>query len=905
MATAFINASFQNLTRDAGACRLVAYLGRTAIADQRLGLTYDFTDIAHDLVHAEIRLPDIAPAEFGSVDKLANLIDEADARRMRTTQRERWPQYAAALIAALPPDDELSFDEAIEFIERVVIRIVGRNRLAVITAVHDPRLTTPGARNRHAHITVVLREVDRDGFGKKVRNLFAHARRSPGAKHYVAEGVHWPRLSFEMQQSFFAELATDTVVDPPAPYSERRWSPTTLRTDPVLVLTHRRIVQNQNLDMIGGPPGTLVDRLLRGRGAMLVEELRHLLKRFIDREADRELHLDRILADADVITLARNPAEQHPSRLTTRTVYDTVLQATGIIDRACAARDASGGTVAERLTVVSQGGAKAVIRDLSTLARRHLQGFHQRPLLVGTKSDCEVLAENLAAWRPIVASTPSLLKTSVPSARGSPKRAGIRRRGLVVVARSESVDDQDLAAILVAADAKQATVVLGYDESHHSGVAGPRLAAYAADALAPPHEDADDPRWIERQLRAGRVDRAVAAMHARGQIYFAAGDDMKFDEAPEFLVCDDTKRLRLMNESLSAAHEESGALEPGTAVGPTHLALQLRKGQWIAVTQTDYTTLPPAIRAGQIAQVMDLLSDRQTIRVQLRDGAVQDIDLAKHPHVRSAFAVSIREARHAPSGSTILIEMTQPRHAWAAILLAAARIGGARVRVDSALADNVEALIRVVRSSLPGALPSELRPRKDPEADMAAVLAAATIGTMSTTPASDAQTMEQEWFEPMATPQPVEAEPATTASQHVAPPVPAHEPTVADDIDAAATSRAERAADPNRAHQTGSAEPPPNVDEDFEMMPTPQPPLPAEVPRHLHEDLRAILAAGDPRTALALLQATVGTDAIDGDRASQYLLQLCAPEGPTAALIRTLMVSRTREHPESILIRIR
>ena len=151
----------------------------------------------------------------------------------QTVNRKRWPQIGAFAIVALPPDDEMTLDESLELLQRIVAHIIGTNALVAIVAVHDPRRTTPGARNRHAHVIVPLREVDRHGLGKKVRNLVARPRRNSKARrNYMAEGTHWPGLAYEMLQSFLAELGTDDVVDPPALVGERHWPPSVVRNDP-------------------------------------------------------------------------------------------------------------------------------------------------------------------------------------------------------------------------------------------------------------------------------------------------------------------------------------------------------------------------------------------------------------------------------------------------------------------------------------------------------------------------------------------------------------------------------------------------------------------------------------------------------------------------------------------------
>jgi hypothetical protein len=829
MASPFINATFLNLTDDRDVCHDIAYLGRTAIDHQRLQQTIDMTSVAPDLAYSEIRLPHDAPAAFEDIQLLANAADQADARHMRkTTDRKRWPQVAAALIIALPPDDEVTLDEALELVQRIVDRIIGGRGLVAITAIHDPALMTSGARNRHGHVLLLLRNVDGDGFGHKVRDLFARARLGARATYYIAEGIDWPTLSAQMQQALFAELASDIVVDPPAPFSDRRWPETTMRNDPVRVAKHRREIRNKNIEFIYGPADALVDRLLRGRSVVLVQELRQLLARFIDGETDRRDRLDEILADPAIVTLAAHAGEPRPSRLTTRAVHDMMMRATSLVDRAAKKRDAAGSTaVPPRLAVVSGPTAAMVDRAIATFVET------DKPLLVGALSDCAALQKELGEQRPTVISVAALVHSMDRDSHGV-----IPHDGLVVVARSHAVPDQALAAIMAAAEARQASLVLGYDESQCAGVADNRLAAYAADALAP--SCPDGPYWTELQLRSGLVDRAVAALNEQGLLRFAATDEPLIGNAKDFVVCDDVKRFDGINERVTAARAATDNGDVSFEVAHPRRTIKLSVGQWIAITKTDYTVRPPIVIEGRLGQVVEPSVNGRSIRVQLAAGPAVMIDLDRHPYLRPAFAISIREARRTPPASTLLIDLTQRNYAWGALLLAASRDPSrVIVRVDPAVAQDVEELSCVARASLPGALPAELKLTRDPVVTLQPIL-----GVSQTAPETDVTEQApidfDAWIEYLRP----EGPPLSTPL----------------DVERRVSSVDDR---PSRARSA--------------------------IPADLHGDLRAILARADCEPALRRLRTALAPETSDRQQIADRLLDPCEPEGPVAALITALM----------------
>ena len=126
--------------------------------------------------------------------------------------------------------------------------------------------------------------------------------------------------------------------------------------------------------------------MLRGRGAMPVKELERLLERFINGTDERRDCLERILVDGAIITLAFSADQKRPVRLTTRAIYDLVLKATALVDRARAQRDPPVNSVPTRLIAVSGAGAKTVTKNIGILVRARLRRDAAAPTLAAGRA---------------------------------------------------------------------------------------------------------------------------------------------------------------------------------------------------------------------------------------------------------------------------------------------------------------------------------------------------------------------------------------------------------------------------------------------------------------------------------------------------------------------------------------
>lgn len=341
MAIVFTNVRFMRLLPNSGACEILAYTSRGPMFARRFGRTVGDRTVPDDLVHEEIIIaPDDDLSAFATPEEMANAIDAAEIAHVRRplTDRDRYPQIGAAIVSALPHDRQMTLDEVIEIPRRIVERVRGDRCLAIHAAFHEPALIVPGATTRHVHLFIPSREYQDGQFSeRKIHGIFARPRHSAQPNvhgTYIAEGVDWPRLTWEIQQTLFTECASDLIVDPTAPFSEPHWAPSIYRNDPERVSRHRSLAKSLNLGAIHGEPAALVEKLLRGRSTLLVGELHRFIEKLVDGENDRRQQLEVILGDPNVTTLSGEPDVKRPRFVTTSAVHGLLLHAAELVDRA-------------------------------------------------------------------------------------------------------------------------------------------------------------------------------------------------------------------------------------------------------------------------------------------------------------------------------------------------------------------------------------------------------------------------------------------------------------------------------------------------------------------------------------------------------------------------------------------
>jgi hypothetical protein len=719
MAIIFTNASHQNLTATSGTPSHLSYIGRLAAFDPRLEKQLDFTHLGDDLVYSRLWLPDGAPAEFTNIERLAIENDLAEMRRVRQlVNRERLPQIGIALISALPPDPEITLDEAKEVAWQIVSEARRGYRLAVYLVIHDPSLKSPGARNRHSHAFMLTREIGSDGLARtKLRKGIALVRNGGGS--FVAEGTNWPDLTGEVLRTKLLEYGSDVTVDLIAPYPQTHLRPVGRGSNTGRLAFHRAQKMDDNLAAIHGDPRLLLEKLLRGRSTLEIEALRGFVAKCIDSSHDRDAAIDRILDNPEVVTLADTVNRQKARFVTTAAIHGAIEYAVELVDRsrrgAATIHTAVG---ADHATVVAA--INALLDDGSVETG-------SGPLIIGSRlSDCDDMAEALGPANPGVATLKAVL-AGVSAETGRGKRRALPLRGLAIVPRAERIGDQDLAELLDLAEQSETLVVLGKDLSVETGVVANRLVCHAVDRLTPLRNLSEQRVSAERLLRAGLTTAAVKTLADR--LTFAPLDSSPADrEGFDFVVCTNGKALKAVDKELAAAYGRKCAArgEYSFVAELTHGPAVLWKWQPIVFTRTNYDVLPPTIREGQNATIFSADSHTSTIQALLSDGELVSISTREFPWLRSGFALSIREARQLKERARLRIELGDARRAWAALVLAAGQSRSASVVIDPMVARDADTLAMVLSGSLPGALPSELYLRPDANAEISAELAKVT-----------------------------------------------------------------------------------------------------------------------------------------------------------------------------------
>ena len=365
----------------------------------------------------------------------------------------------------------------------------------------------------------------------------------------------------------------------------------------------------------------------------------------------------------------------------------------------------------DKIAAITGAHHTSVVEQISELCALSCR----EPLILGQSlSDCSAAKAALAAYQPVV-STVDMAITGSPDLRekGRDRGARLRQDRLVVVPHAERIDDRRLARLIVAVERVGCELILGHDQSVSTGVVCRQLAAYAVDRvdfeLAAPEPDA-----VERLLRSGLVRRAVSAMSTCGRLEFGIPQD-RDSGAAMFVACDDPRRIECVSKAIREDRVRAGTMGSPTRLEGSRGTLEVSVGEWIVATGR--VQGEPGFEAGQFVQVTATNEARNTIVVE-HERVLKCIALGPEMTIRPAAAISIREARRLPANASLIVELTDPRRTWAALLLAAQRGEFARVQIAPTIARTRDELINTARRNLPAAFPHRRQIFDGPDAEL-------------------------------------------------------------------------------------------------------------------------------------------------------------------------------------------
>jgi hypothetical protein len=619
-------------------------------------------------------------------------------------------------VAALPPDAEITLDESIELVEKMIERVCGERALPAHFATHDPALkaTKNYSRNRHAHVFLGLREYTEDGFARlKVRDLTARVRKNTEANGFgncLPERISWPDLWWEIQDNFIEESALEVDVDPAAPVpmshcSKQYW------------LIHGPDIRakycEENRKLIEGDAPELISKLLRGRATMRIAELKRIVQKFVPDHFDQDSRVSKILTDLALVTLAE-PGSAKATHVTTRAVYGMLSEVETIIAKATLSAPDAGAWQGAYVAAMRGTGPAAVHAALRT----KLDECEHVPPGVDPISRFVIVDENLSEieslWK-----DDELPRSTVWRAIRELENEDFSTLGTIfILPHSQRIGDQALADIIVRAREARATVILGFDESEEIGLFHGRLAASIADRLTRKSYGASEQTTlqdVERLLRAGLIRHAVDRLSELNILKFgldmSASDVDAIHARGDVLVTDDPRRL-FRGLQLHETNAEVPLEAAFVACNGAYAAI--RAGDRVVITATDYATRPPKIRAGNVGYVDEVVS-RNSIRIRLLDDSHVVVHLKEGSKVRPAQTLLIREARRALN-LRMTMEITMRTKAWAGLLLAV-RAVHAEIDISPSVADNSAELVAAIEANFGCSLPAALKQCRDAHAE--------------------------------------------------------------------------------------------------------------------------------------------------------------------------------------------
>jgi Ti-type conjugative transfer relaxase TraA len=271
-----------------------AYRSAERLHDDRLDRNHDFTDKS-GVVYSEVMLPDGAPERLGDRSTLWNEVEATELRKDAQLARE--------VEFAIPR--ELAQNQGIELARDFVqAEFVDRGMIADLNIHWD--IGADGLAKPHAHVMLIMREVNDDGFGKKIR-----------AWNETEQLEQWRERWAEHVNERLAELDIDASVDHRS-FKEQgidldpqnKISPAALRMAQKGLERERiadhAVIARRNGKRIIADPGIALDALTRQQATFTKRDLAIFVHRHSEGKEQFDFAISAVQASPDLIALGKD-----------------------------------------------------------------------------------------------------------------------------------------------------------------------------------------------------------------------------------------------------------------------------------------------------------------------------------------------------------------------------------------------------------------------------------------------------------------------------------------------------------------------------------------------------------------------------------------------------------------------
>ena len=652
MAICFARQTVVHAEGGSSAVGLAAYVLRNAMTDEVAGRVYDFRKHGgdgHDLAHAEIFLPEDAPA-FADASSLWNGATMAELtvdRKTGEVRYKRGAQLAWHMILAVPK--ELAVEQSVGMLRRFIETRFGAAGVAVQWAVHDDAV------NPHAHLLISTRRLTASGWGKKAREIAPEVRAKNGRAFVAGDERGELVAAWEtFQNAWFREQGID------------------LRVDPKLVVrdTHIGVARSEDSERAAlsaeaqaeamermRDPAELLAAAGRMRSVWTVTELARVARRNGLPEEEIAEAAAAALAHPESVALLDATTGRETGYWTTagirdqeRAVLARAKRMTGERFRPVRSEDAS--AIADRLTLTAEQRA-VLMREteaptrigaiqgragtgkshvLGAIRRAHERRGHRAVGLGPTN----VVARSLAADGFATAMTAHLALIHLRNGRDR-----WNARTVVIVDEAAMLDTDILDRVMFAADRAGARLLLVGDDRQLQSVQRGGLFAPVA-ALAGSMELSQVRRQKESWQReaseafaSGDITRAIGAYADRGCLAWSrtldesraalvaawAEASARDPEAVRFIYASTNAEVKRLNEAARAIRVERGEVDAGLAFRTARGKVHAAAGDRIQFHDTDRHA---GIFNGVLGTIVSC--SEETIEVRTDDGSRVSFD---------------------------------------------------------------------------------------------------------------------------------------------------------------------------------------------------------------------------------------------------------------------------------------
>jgi len=286
MAIYHLSGSIISRSQGRSAIASAAYRSVEKLADERQGMTHDYTK-KQDVVYAEIFLPEHAPQSFKNRQTLWNAVELCEKRKDAQLARE--------FTISLPRELTIEQNKAL-ITEFVTHEFVSKGMIVDVCFHND--VMKDGNRQPHAHVMLTLREVNENGFGKKVRDwnnkeLLLQWRESwsNSANHHLALNGFDIQIDHRSNEARGIELEPQYKIGPSA--SQERMA---------RLADHQRIAR-ENGELLLLRPEMALDALTKEQSTFTHQDLARFINRHTENAEQFNLVFEKVKASTELVFL--------------------------------------------------------------------------------------------------------------------------------------------------------------------------------------------------------------------------------------------------------------------------------------------------------------------------------------------------------------------------------------------------------------------------------------------------------------------------------------------------------------------------------------------------------------------------------------------------------------------------